>query len=103
MVLWNNPGFEGKALSEKGPAVIAYGALCVWWDDKALVGAKPSGLPCCPVCGGVLFEVEEDDWFRDAATYEQNGHPGYLDFLTWLRGKCFRTKGEAENVYAAAK
>lgn len=79
---------------------MAYGARCVWWDDKARSGTKASGLPCCPHCGGVLFEAEMTTWWSDAHRYQDEGHPGYVPFLRWLQGKCFPTREAAEAAYA---
>lgn len=69
---------------------IAYGATCSWWDSITEVAATPSGLPCCPHCGGVLFEVEDEaQWWAGVERYEENGHPGYRGMIEWARGKCF--------------
>ncbi len=83
---------------------IAYGANCVWWDtiDKASRHLTGSGLPCCPHCQGVLFEVEtSDEWWRMVAAYETDGNPGYRELMTWLQGKCFRTLTGAQNAFDA--
>lgn len=79
--------------------VVAYGAVCTWWDDKSKVATKPSGLPCCPICGGVLYETERDVWWRGAQKHEAEGHPGYGQFLAWLQGKCFANSDQAELAY----
>lgn len=86
---------------------IVYGAGCMWWDsiDKvsSLKGYSGSTLPCCPICKGMLFEVPDmKTWEDGAKKYEEDGHPGYFKFLTWLRGKCFKTRKEADAAYAEA-
>jgi hypothetical protein len=64
---------------------IAYGALCVWWSGIEDVGVQPSGVPCCPHCQGVLFQMDSPaEWWkgvdefpnRDAAkaAYEAKGN-----------------------------
>lgn len=74
---------------------IPYGARCTWWDsidkvDHTAAGQSGHALPCCPHCGGMLFEVQsEKEWFDGADRYEANGHPGYRSMLEWARGKCF--------------
>lgn len=79
---------------------IAYGATCCWWGPIASVGKHSSGLPCCPVCHGMLLEMENEDRFIQAAKeYEENGHPRYVAFITWMKGKCFRTMGQAEAAF----
>lgn len=79
---------------------IAYGANCSWWGPIADVGTKPSGLPCCPVCGGMLFEVaSSDEWWSGARRYEADGHPDYVAFLEWLQGRHFPSLDVAQDAY----
>lgn len=87
---------------------IAYGATCVWWGSIHDVGRKQTSrgfsLPCCPMCGGMLFEVEsEAQWWDQVKLYEQDGHPGYEAFMVWLRGRCLPTLADAQHLYAVEK
>lgn len=85
-------------------ARIVYGARCVWWDSIDKVAAKPSGLPCCPSCGGVLFEMaSESEWWASVRRHETEQEPGYAAFVEWLRGKCYPTADEARLAYAASR
>lgn len=70
---------------------IAYGARCSWWDSIDKVGVR-DGLPCCPHCKGMLFEVPtEAAWFSGVDAYaKQPGNSGYRTFIEWGRGKCFK-------------
>lgn len=73
---------------------IVYGANCVWWDSIYEVGHTPARngmrLPCCPHCGGVLFEMpNENVWWECVDRHEAAGHPGYRALIEWARGKCF--------------
>lgn len=72
---------------------VTYGARCTWWDSIDKVAKTPSGLPCCPHCGGVLFEVpSETEWWEQVdrcALIE----PGYREFIEWLRDRCFPHPG----------
>lgn len=63
-----------------------YGAVCTWRGPIQEVAARPgTGLPCCPHCGGPLYETESaEKWHSDIATFETNGHPGYAAFQQWL-------------------
>lgn len=71
---------------------IAYGARCVWWDSIERVGQNAGGLPCCPHCKGVLFEMEsEAEWWAEVDRHEASGHPGYRAMWEWSRGRCFPT------------
>lgn len=79
---------------------IVYGAGCTWWDSIDKVKTTPSGLPCCPKCGGVLLEVENEEvWWSGAEDYERESVPGYKTFLVWSRGRCFRTFPESWAAY----
>lgn len=102
---------------------IAYGACCTWWDNIYKVGTVPvqpkvyrkrfggtvalpsesAGLPRCPHCRGVLFEMRnEAEWFASVDRYEADGHPGYRKFSEWMRGKCFPSLDAARVAYDAA-
>jgi hypothetical protein len=79
---------------------VVFGARCSWWDTIDKAATRPdvfgTGLPCCPHCRGVLLEVENEvQWWATAELYQANGHTGYVDFLRWIRGRCFPTMDEA--------
>ena len=96
---------------------IVSGARCVWWGSIEEVGmTTPEGfvappfselrlaalrasavsIPCCPHCGGVLFECASiEDWFEGVDKHERNGHPHYRKMIEWLRGKHFKTWPQA--------
>ncbi len=86
---------------------IPYGVRCTWWDSIDKVGQtspSPSGirLPCCPVCGGMLFEVgSEKEWFESVDRHEANGHPGYRKMVEWARGQCFPSYAAMSAAYQA--
>lgn len=106
-----------------------YGASCTWFGpiqdvsstDKYQVKAKEehfpklmadASLPCCPCCGGMLFELPDElDFWNSinafelgayprsvAGTYPRR-HPGYRVMWEWQRDQktCFpRTEALAE-------
>ena len=79
---------------------IVYGARCSWWDSIDKVATTAGGLPCCPFCGGVLFEVvDEATWWGDVDRHEAGGRPGYRGFVEWLRGKCRPSVADARAEY----
>lgn len=81
---------------------VVYGARCLWWDSIDKCGRVPgSGLPGCPHCGSVLYEVPSDaEWWNGARKYEASGNPGYVAMLKWSRGKCYPTLDALRAAYA---
>lgn len=76
---------------------VVYGARCSWWDTIDRTATTPSGLPCCPHCGGVLLEAPSlSDWWASVDAHEELDHPGYRTFIEWARGRCFPTIGVAQ-------
>lgn len=75
---------------EKDPRIV-YGANCMWWDSINNAIVLQNGLPCCPHCGSVLFEMEsEKAWLDSVEKYiEKTGDEVYREFVQWLKGKCF--------------
>jgi hypothetical protein len=80
---------------------IVYGAGCLWWDNVEKAASR-GGIPCCPFCGSVLFEVSDQKiWDEWAKRFEEDGHPNYTKLLTFMRGKCFKKMEDAEKAFAA--
>lgn len=92
---------------------IAYGAHCTWWGNIQDVGIRrikalgtiDASLPCCPFCKNMLFEhANEEEFLSGARTHEDDGHPGYVEFILWLKGKkCFKTIQAAMAFYQEEK
>lgn len=85
---------------------IVYGFRCTWWDSISQAvprGGEAGGLPVCPYCGSPLLESPSlEVWLDGARAHEVDGHPGYVDFLLWLRGRgCWREPGRLERALAA--
>lgn len=87
---------------------VVYGARCVWWDTIDKTGRTPPregiSIPCCPHCGGVLYEAgSEDEWWVAVDRHEaKKPEPGYRKLLEWMRGKCFTNYPAAQKAYAEA-
>jgi hypothetical protein len=87
---------------------IVYGIHCVWWDGIEKVGHTPPNrdgisIPCCPHCGSVLYELPSPkEWWDGVDKYEADGHPGYRDFISWLKGKCYPGRNAAKAAYEAS-
>lgn len=81
---------------------IVYGARCSWWDSIDKIGKTASGLPACPHCRSVLFEMrDEQTWFAGVDAYEKAGNPGYRKMIEWARGKCFPGYPAMKRAYDA--
>lgn len=80
---------------------IAYGAHCTWWDSIDKIGNR-GGLPCCPHCQNVLFEMETIKPWNEGVDRVEADKPGYKDFITWLRGKCYPNYNKAVRAYVDA-
>ena len=92
-----------------------YGASCTWFGsihETSSTKKHPRhqqtiqdvtdkhGLPCCPVCGGMLFEMQDEgEWWEgidmfETGTYPMptaHPHPGYRAMWEWQRAQktCF--------------
>jgi hypothetical protein len=78
---------------------VVYGARCSWWDsiDKA-VRIPGSGIPRCPHCHGVLYEMSAADWATSVRRYV-SVQPDYVEFIAWCRGRCMPSFHEALATY----
>jgi hypothetical protein len=89
-----------RAAQDTGELVTVYGVNCTWYDDKANAATTGTGrtghvLPCCPHCGGMLFEIDTPVWddavHRRLAFATFADRTDYPDMIAWARGKCFPT------------
>lgn len=108
-----------------------YGFACTWfgsihevgntvdheyWQERRARGldGDRSKLPCCPLCGGLLFEMpDEAAWWNgvdafEAGTYPSEKvppvpHPGYRAMFEWQRhnGMCFQDIRGLREAYHA--
>lgn len=85
--------------------MIAYGLDCLWWDDasQAAVERVADGDRLrCPRCGGPCELYLDRESFLDLARrFEILGFVGHRTLLAWVRGRCYRTRGDAWAAYAA--
>ncbi len=84
---------------------IAYGAHCGWWGPIYETGKTfPKGqfsLPCCPTCGGVLFECQSiAEWNDLLDRTETQGFPNYRAMMEWSRDQKFHFTRYEELVVA---
>lgn len=93
-------------------ARIVSGARCTWWDSIDKAGKIPprsgsailSGMPCCPFCGRVLFEVASiEEWNANVERYcaQADAIPNYRALISWMRGKCFPDLDAARAAFDA--
>lgn len=96
--------FRGKHNTD---ARFCYGATCTWFGSIHETKSTPGphgGIPCCPLCGGVLYELpDEGEWWGGIDAYEKEGHPDYRAMWEWQRGqkKCFSSRNGIDVLVAA--
>lgn len=109
---------------------IVSGATCTWWgtiDETGLTVRAPVtgavingrrmflapplktsninpellGLPCCPHCGGVLFEVPSiEEWWAQVDAYEKSsGDKQYRKLIEFMRGRHFFSVEQARDAF----
>lgn len=84
-------------------ARFCYGAGCTWYGPIQNVGKSAGGLPCCPVCSGMLYEYATAEvWWKTVDAYEANSRPGYRAFVEWLGTRHFPDYGAASAAYRVA-
>ena len=71
-----------------------YSAQCSYWTDDfddldktESVDKAVGGIPCCPHCGMVGYQIELGDWNDGLAHYDRE-EPGYQDFIIELKKTC---------------
>lgn len=88
-------------------ARVVHGASCTWWGtiDEADTKSELAGigLPLCPSCGRALLEVPDvAAWWADVREYAAaDPTRRYVEFVLWLRGRCYRSVADARPVHAA--
>lgn len=76
-----------------------YGANCAWFGPISAIG-KRGNLPCCPYCGGMLFEYETEQlWWDRVDRYTLSGHPEYRTMIEWAADKHFASSTELEAAF----
>ena len=75
---------------------IWYGFCTYWTDDwDKLSATEPvegeaisHGIPCCPECGSVGYQMTAQEWKEGVEKYEADGHTGYATFIEGLKEQC---------------
>lgn len=78
-----------------------YGANCSWHGPIQKAHTNLAGLPCCPHCSSVLFEMESKaKWDERVVAFDET-HPGYKEFREWMDAKsyCFGNYRAAANAF----
>lgn len=97
-----------------------YGAACTWAGsiDEAgntsthpahqrvdeLNGTRRYALPCCPLCGGVLFQVNDKAAWDEMISRYDATHPGYAAMWAWQKAenRCFKSITNMAEAYRLA-
>lgn len=75
---------------------IWYGFCTYWTDDWEALSATPvedtatggHGIPCCPECGSVGYQMTLQEWNEGVEKYESEDNAGYAAFIAELKEKC---------------
>jgi len=103
-------------INSSGDTRYVYGARCTWHGPISAIGRKPvtslgidaqyhtDMLPCCPHCGGVLFEYPNKATWDNLVALFNEKRPGYTEFVEWLGsyGRCWPNYVDAEVLYKVA-
>jgi len=84
---------------------IVYGVGCLWWGSIKDVAVNKAGLPVCPHCNSLLFEVDsQTKWDQQIADYAtKTGDTKYIEFMAWLKGKCRKDIRDARAEFESTK
>ena len=85
--------------------LIVYGAGCTWWGSKSGVATRGDNhLPCCPQCGSMLFEIEENLWNAGVKAYSENknnAHASYYErMMEFGRGRFYKSLEDLKGAFA---
>ena len=83
-----------------------YSATCTWFGSIYETKQLETGIPCCPHCRGVLFELpQEKEWWEAIDVYETNNEVGYRAMWEWQREqkRCFPLMKDLRAAYRNAK
>ncbi len=88
-----------------------YGFCTYWTDDWEALKHTPvpegaaisSGIPCCPECGSVGYQMTLQAWNEGIEKYEADGNPGYGDFINEMKGKCHGPKTTLAELWELKK
>lgn len=76
----------GESLKADDPKRgVWYSTRCTFWTDDWTRLASNRGIPCCPYCGAVGYQITFQEWDDGAKAYEKQGHPGYVKRLNALK------------------
>lgn len=67
--------------------LVWYSSGCAYWTADFNKLKTTRGIPCCPDCGCVGFEVEIDEWEQGAIAFDKNDE-GYYEFLQETKETC---------------
>lgn len=89
-----------KGAHRNARATVVFGAGCTWWDTIDKAGKNAVGMPVCPHCSSVLYELPTmKDWYDRVDAHDKQ-EPGYREFINWLRGQCFPGMDQANAAYS---
>lgn len=69
----------------------AAGNCGYWTDDFSKLKIVGPGIPCCPKCSAVGFQMDKSDWDSGAEKFQEK-RPRYIEFLNSIKETCDSSK-----------
>ena len=97
----------GRGFNTQAPSLHVYSAACSWSGPISKVGKTPPNngisIPCCPHCGAVLFQTDENEWAQGIVAHVAKGHANYDKYIAWSesQSRCWPTFREAVMAFTA--
>lgn len=71
------------------------GGSCGYWTDDWQKVANGGGIPCCPVCRCPGMQATFREWMEGAERFQAEGHPHYVEFLSFHKERCTRDENRS--------
>lgn len=81
---------DGKKTTDSDPNRLCWYGPCMYWTDNwNALSSSPTGIPCCPYCGTVGFQITHQEWMNGAIRFAaETDQPGYPKWLLDIKEVC---------------
>ena len=81
---------DGTNTTNDDPDRLLWYGLCTYWTDDWDKLKTTSGIPCCPYCLGVGFQITAKNWDSGVDKFNKD-NPKYKEFIESVKEKCIRS------------